>query len=92
LEEPNDLKASLAPVDGVIGSEIHWSHTFDFEITRGLEALLNSLSFLAPRHRAGMLCCPFRKLEISSTITFGGVVGWGKNYFDLQIEIQTNLE
>src|SRR5262245_6979376 len=37
------------PANEVIGSEIHWSHTCDFEIIRGLEALLNSLSFLAPR-------------------------------------------
>ena len=35
-------------VHGVIGSEIHWSHTLNFEIILGLERLLDFLSFLAP--------------------------------------------
>jgi hypothetical protein len=53
-----------------IGSEIHWSHTNGLEIILGLEALLDSLSFLVPRHRTEMFCGPFRELDISSTITF----------------------
>ena len=54
--------------DGVIG--FHWEPYYDFEIILGLEALLSSLSFLAPEIGLGMLCRPFRKSEISSTITF----------------------
>jgi hypothetical protein len=42
-------RAWSGPRDGVIGPEFHWSHTYDFEIIRELEALLGSLSFLAPR-------------------------------------------
>jgi hypothetical protein len=49
-----------------------WSHTIDFEFILGLDALLGSLSFLVPPDLTGMLCCPFRKLDISSTITFSG--------------------
>jgi hypothetical protein len=62
---------------------IHWSHTHDFEIIRGLEALLNSLTFLAPRVGPGMFCWAFRKVEISSTII--PLVKWsgtGKTNFD----------
>jgi len=67
------LPPGLIP-DGVIGSKIHWEPYYDFE------ALLSSLSFLAPGDRTGMLCRAFSKLEVSSTITFGVVVGWGKTY------------
>src|SRR5262245_35614813 len=41
---------------GICVFDVHWFRSplepyHDFEIIRGLEALLNSLSFLAPRHR-----------------------------------------
>jgi hypothetical protein len=70
-----------------LGRHRGWCHWFrnplepyhDFEIIRGVEALLNSLSFLAPPGSDwDALLSHFAKLEISSTITFGAVVGWAK--------------
>jgi hypothetical protein len=74
------LPSDIAANELSLVSKIHWSHTNDFEIIRGLEALLNSLTFLAPRVGPGMFCWAFRKVEISSTIyPFGEMVGHGQN-------------
>jgi hypothetical protein len=77
------LPSDIAANELLLVLKIHWSHTHDFEIIRGLEALLNSLTFLAPRVGPGMFCWAFRKVEISSTII--PLVKWsgtGKTNFD----------